>query len=154
MTSKAIAAHLAAIESGNVTKTNVIGIRKALNAAWRISRGYDGGRSNATPQDAAALLEALEKRRPIVRYKLHESGVRLITGKRYAKRLAPVADKIAALMGFSLVGFEDVGRGHHIPIYEAWGYAGKFLFRVIPWQAADALGLESGPVILESNNVD
>ena len=152
MTSKAVAAHLAAIESGNVTKTNVIGIRKALNAAWRISRGYSGGRCNATPQDAAALIEALERRKPIVRYDLHASGVRILTGKRYAKRLAPVADKIAALMGFSLVGYEDVGRGQYIPIYEAWGYAGKFLFRVIPWQTANYLGLESGPVIIGESN--
>lgn len=142
--------HLAAIESGNVTKTNVIGIRKAVNHVERLRRGWSGNRSNATADEVRAVLDALEARKPIVRGELHASGVRLITDKRYRKRLEPVADKVAALQGFSLVGYQEIDRCHFVPVYMAWGNAGTFRFYSIPWQTAHYAGLEGGPHILES----
>jgi hypothetical protein len=137
--------HLDAINSGQVEKTNVIGIRKVLNHAWRLRHGYSGNRCNATVEDGAALVAALVAGRPLVRGDLHASGVRTITDKRYAKRLASVADKVAALHGFRLVGFQEVGGGHHLPIYMAVGTAGPFKFFHVPWQGAEGYGLEAGP---------
>lgn len=137
--------HLAAIQSGNVTKTNVIGLRKALNHVERLRRGWSGNRSAATADEVRAALDALEARKPIVRGELHASGVRLITDKRYRKRLEPVADKVAALQGFSLVGYTEVHSCHFVPVYMAWGNAGTFRFYSIPWQSAYAFGLEGGP---------
>lgn len=142
--------HLAAIESGNVTKTNVIGIRKALNHEWRVHRGYDRQSLSLHGPELRETMAALHMRKPIVRGELHASGVRLLTDRRYRKRLESVQHVIEGLQGFSLVRFDDIGRGHHIPVYMAWGNAGSFLFRNIPWQSALAYGLESGPTI-ESN---
>lgn len=151
-TGTAMQRHIAAIESGNVTKTNVIGIRKALNHVDRIASGWSGNRSNATAEEVRAALDALERCKPIVRGELHESGVRLLTGGRYAKRLERVADKVAALEGFSLVGYNTLRTGYSVPVYSAWGGAGAFRFYVIPWQSADMVGMESG-LHLESANV-
>lgn len=148
MTKSAMSRHLEAIESGMVTKTNVIGLRKALNHVARLRRGWSGNNSKATAQDVQQALEALERCVPIVRGELHASGVRLITSPRYRKRLACVAGQIAALQGFSLVGFEEYHDCQHVPVYRAWGSGGTFDFYNVPWQAAMAYGLESGPVIL------
>jgi hypothetical protein len=142
--------HIAAIESGNVTKTNVIGLRKAVNHVARLVRGWPGNRSNATREEVNAALDAPERCKPIVRGDLHASGVRLLTDKRYKKRLESVADKIAAMQGFSLVGFEEVRDCQYMPIYMLWGNAGTFRFYSVPWQTAMHCGLESGPQLLES----
>ena len=150
--SKATQRHLAAINHGQVTKTNVIGIRKALNAFYRLKEGWSV--SSTCPKisydEMRELNASLEAKRPIVRGDLHASGVRLLYDRRNKKRLAAVADKVAALCGFSLVGFVDVHRGHHVPVYEAWGNAGKFTFYNVPWQAALAYGLETGPVVVQA----
>lgn len=141
--------HLAAIKAGQVTKTNVIGLRKAVNHVERLRQGWSGNRCAATAEQVAEAMEALEARKPIVRGELHASGVRLITDKRYRKRLEPVAAQIAGLQGFSLVGFHEITRTHSVPIYLAWGNRGSFRFYAIPWQTAFAFGLESGPQLLE-----
>ena len=146
----AMGRHMAAIASGNVTKTNVIGLRKACNHVERLAKGWSGNRCAATPSEVAAALEALEAKTPIVRGELHESGVRLLTDRRYRKRLEPVADKIAALQGFCLVGFHDVERGQFTPVYRAYGSAGTFDFYNVAWQVAVAFEIEGGPHILES----
>lgn len=140
--------HLAAIESGNVTKTNVIGLRKALNHVSRLQSGWSGNRCAATFEEVDSAMAALAKHKPIVRGELHASGVKLLTDKRYRKRLEPVADKVAALQGFSLVGFEEVERNKFAPVYMAWGNAGTFRFYSIPWQTALYSGLEGGPHVL------
>lgn len=142
--------HILAIESGNVTKTNVIGLRKALNHVERLRQGWSGNRSNATLDETRAALEALERRKPLVRGELHASGVRLLTDKRYKKRLASVADKIAALQGFCLVDFVEIADCQYTPVFEAWGDAGTFRFYSIPWQTAYWKGLEGGPQLMES----
>jgi uncharacterized protein YcfJ len=140
--------HIAAIESGNVTKTNVIGLRKAVNHVARLAGGWSGNRSNATREEVNVALATLERCKPMVRGDLHASGVRLITDKRYKTRLESVADKIAALQGFSLVGFEEVRDCQYVPVYLAYGNAGTFRFYSVPWQSALAYGLESGPQLM------
>lgn len=148
----AMARHIAAIRSRNVTKRNVIGLRKAINHVDRLASGWSGNRSNATFAEVDSAMAALAECKPMVRGDLHASGVRILTDKRYAKRLAPVADKIAKLMSFHLVGFECIKTGYHVPIYEADTQAGNFRFYVIPWQSANAYGLESGPTLLGADS--
>lgn len=148
-----MARHIAAIESGNVTKTNVIGLRKAVNHVARLEARYSGNRSNATPQEVADAMAALERCKPLVRGELHESGVRLITGRRYAKRLERVADIVAHLLEFRLVGYDRLGSQclHSVPVYRAIASNGSwFEFRVVAWQSAEHLDEESGPTVLRA----
>lgn len=143
----AIERHLAAIASGHVTKTNVIGIRKALNGAFKRERW--GWQSGPTFADVKPLHEALEAHEPIVSHELDASGRKVLDSRRYRKRWT-VAQRaiIDSLWGFKLVRYDDIGRGHHIPVYRAIGTNGdSFLFRNIPWQTASAFGLESGPTV-------
>lgn len=93
----AMGRHMAAIASGNVTKTNVIGLRKAVNHVERLAKGWSGNRCAATPSEVAAALEALGAKTPIVRGELHASGVRLLTDRRYRKRLASCPKCSAAI---------------------------------------------------------
>lgn len=138
--------HFDAVTSGQVTATNIIGIRKILNHVTRIEAGWSGNRCNATPGDADKLLSAIHKCAPLVRGDLHSSGVRLLTNKRYARQLANVADKIAALNGFSLVDYIAPGQGYHwFPVYRATGDAGSFTFYYVPWQSGG-----NGPEIIDS----
>lgn len=140
--------HLAAIESGMVTKTNVIGIRKALNSEWRVHRGYSPNRIKLAGEELRETMAALHMVRPRVTGELDESGKRLLRSPRYRKRLESVRAIIDNLDHFQLVRFDDIGRGHHIPVYRAVSRQGNgFLFRNVPWQSALAYGVESGPTV-------
>jgi len=150
---KTAARHLAAIESGEVTKSNVIGIRKILNHVARLRNGYSGNRSNATRADADSLCAAIHKHRPRVAGELVETGRKLLLSPRYRKRLASVADIIAELDHFELIAFPhyDSGYFYTAPIYRAVSRDGRgFNFRNLPWQAVaySRDDLTSGPVIL------
>lgn len=145
----AIQRQLAAINSGRVTKSNIIGIRKILGAAWRLEHGYSVSvtapsfdEMSAT-QAREAILKGLEECRPTVTGDLHETGLQLLRSPRYRKRFAFLNDVISDDMRFDLIRFDDVSRGHFIPVYRACGWDRGFVFRAIPWQTADALGLES-----------
>lgn len=127
--------HLAAIQAGEVTKTNVIGIRKALNHVDRLSRGWSGNRSCATPEETDAVMAAIWEREPRVVGDLHDTGRKVLQNKRYRKRLAGVQDVIDALTAFHLVDFEEVGRGYYVPVYVARSPVGEFRFVNVPWQS-------------------
>ena len=147
----AMARHLAAIESGNVTKTNVIGLRKAINHIGRINAGWSGNRCKATAAEVSHALERLEAVKPLVRGELHESGVRLVNSPRYRKRLERVAETVEFLQEFRLVGYEAIRAHHWTPIYRAVSVnGGWFEFYNLSWQSAAAFGEESGPVILRA----
>ena len=136
--------HLAAINAGEVTKTNVIGLRKALNHVARLRAGWSGNRSSATAADADAILASLAAKQPRVIGELHDSGVRVLTNKRYAKRwTANHAAVIAGLQGFRLVDFYEINRAHVTPVYLATGAAGSFQFVNIPWQSGG-----DGPLVI------
>lgn len=130
--------HMKAICSGEVGKTNVIGLRKVLNHTWRIQRGWSGNRVNVTPEEAGQLESALERCQPKVTGELHASGLKLLQDRRYRKRLEPVADIIANLDCFRLIGFTEAGdtNGHHVPVYRAIAKDGKkFTFYNVAWQS-------------------
>ncbi len=132
--------HLAAIYAGEVTKSNIIGLRKALNANARKRSGYTTSATSpkVTATELSAAIDMIYSRRPKVVGDLHDSGIRLLQDRRYAKRLAPYADIIAHPSHFELCGFESIGvRGtYHTPVYRLTGQNGKsFQFINIPWQS-------------------
>jgi hypothetical protein len=147
--------HLAAIEAGEVTKTNVIGIRKAINHVERLRAGWSGNRSSVAPHEADALEVALAQREPRVLGELHDSGLKLLRSPRWRKRWNErQAGIIERLDHFNLVRFDRIGANsvQAIPVYRAVATTGQsFLFRNIPWQSAYYAGEQSGPVDVGEN---
>lgn len=143
--------HLDAIDSGMITKTNVIGIRKLLNSLWRQERRYSTSCTSpkASFADADEIVAVIHKMKPIVTGDLHESGLKLLQNKRYVKQLESVAPMLQNLAGFRLVDFQEFKTGSsplHYPIYRAIALNGdSFDFYNIPWQSGG-----NGPVILGS----
>lgn len=140
---KALQDHKEAIASGEVTGTNVRGIRKAINLAERGLAGWSvpsyAGAGWRT--DVFELESFLEDRllAPIVRGDLHESGVKVLRNKRYAKRWTPNQQAIIdELDHFKLIRFDRIGRRgeYSVPVFRAIGFSGLgFNFRNIPWQS-------------------
>lgn len=130
--------HLAAIESGRVTKTNIIGIRKALNNMLRIEHRLSPNRCNVTVDQAIALHDALIRHRPIVIGEMVDSGIKVLTNRRYAKRWTEQERAIVDdIDSFRLVGYEMFEREcASYPIYSVSGCNGdSFRFINIPWQS-------------------
>lgn len=141
--------HLAAIHSGEVTRTTVIGLRKAINADARRSMGLSV--SSVAPKlkgrELNLIEHALREQRPRVVGQLHDTGLKLLRSPRYKKRLARVRDIVDNLTSFHLVAFDRIGRHdlNCVPVFEARGGEGRaFIFRNIPWQSGG-----EGPEVLE-----
>lgn len=149
------AKHLADVKSGEITKSNVIGIRKAMNAYDLKARRYSISRTcpEWTGSQVTEIERALDQHKPRVAGELHETGLALLRSPRYRKRLASVAEIIAGLDHFRLVRFDYLDNGlHRVPVYRAIAGDGRrFTFRNIPWQTAFCMGLESGPTIEPEN---
>jgi hypothetical protein len=133
---KALQKHLDAIKSGEVTKTNVIGIRKAINRVERLT--------DFTPDtddllnDVFAIVEALVKYKPRVSPDLHASGLKLLLDKRNYKHVDVVGHLLDDIDEFRLVAFDRHGPRwqYSVPFYEVVTKSGKsFGFRNIPWQS-------------------
>lgn len=138
--------HLAAIQSGRVTKSNVIGLRKAINADAR--RDMRLSVSSVAPKlcgaELAATLDALASNPPTVTGELHDSGLKLLRSPRYRKRLESVRDLIdAPHVRFDLVRFEHIDSLHVVPVYRLVTFGGSFTFRNVPWQSGG-----DGPEVL------
>lgn len=145
--------HMAAIKSGEVTKSNVIGLRKAINANARREQRLSTSSTcpKLTGEQVEALEAALLKHKPRVVGELHDSGLKLLRSPRYKKRLADVRPIIDSLQSFHLVSFDrtgDHGLQSH-PVYMARGKAGSFLFRNIPWQSHG-----NGPEVINDRVTD
>lgn len=132
--------HIDAIERGEVTKSNIIGLRKALNNQARIDNGWSIG-VTAPKVTSDKLWEAyhlIERIRPRVVGELHESGLKVLRNRRYAKRLAEWRDVIDWPSHFELCYFEPFGRRgeYYAPVYRLVGQnGGSFKFINIPWQS-------------------
>lgn len=139
--------HLDAIRAGKITRSNIIGMRKAFNAYERKDRGYSVSvtASQMTFDEYDQATQAIGFHKPRVIGELHEGGLKVLRSKRYAKRLAPVADIIAGRLHFRLIGFEWLDNTHCVPVYQAIdGASGRsFKFRNVPWQSGG-----QGPEIL------
>lgn len=148
---KSVARHMAAVQFGKVEKTNIIGIRKAINAMKQ-------GDWPAEIIDAQfALEQAIAEHRPIVVGTLHDSGLKVLRNPRYAKRWEQWQQQaIDAFDHFKLLRFDRVGnRGRYsVPVYAVWAKAPgggtyqAFAFRNIPWQTAHYGGLDDGPRVV------
>ncbi len=141
--------HMDAIQSGEITRTNIIGIRKILNHVALVQRGWPGNRSNASPDDADALLGALYQHKPRVTGPWADSGLATLRSPRYRNRFdarqSAVFSAMNAPQTFRLIDFEDIGRGHHVAVYQVSSRAGCFAFHNIPWQSGG-----NGPEIVAS----
>jgi hypothetical protein len=133
--------HLDAIRAGVVERTNVIGLRKLINASERKYQGWGNGRTACAVgiDDLGLIEDALDDARPIVRGELHETGLALLRSKRYEKQLRWQKLAIGRIHQFRLVRFDRLGRYqvHCVPVYRAEDAAGNhlFTFRNIPWQS-------------------
>ena len=130
--------HLTAIKAGELTKTNIIGLRKAFNEWARRGEGRWVGRraSSVTDSEADQLMDAIYQHNPRVTGELHDSGAKLLRGRRYAKRLARHKATIDSLAYFKLVDFDEYTPRHFTPVYTAVGTNGScFAFRNVPWQS-------------------
>jgi hypothetical protein len=145
---KSIARHKAAVQSGKVEKTNVIGIKKAIGAIER-------GEWPAAVIDALFELEqTIAECRPVVVGSLHDTGLKVLRNPRYAKRWNDAQRAIInyPLLQFRLIRFDRLGeRGRYsVPVYQAIGdeRMGSFAFRNIPWQTARFEKLDDGPRVV------
>lgn len=136
-----LAKHIAAIKSGAVDRSTVTGLRKLLNASARAAAGWSTSATGGTvvsPDDVTALLDLLNVVKPSVIGELVDSGRAQLTNRRYAKQLSSMADIVADIQGFKLIGFEPYGTylDHYTPVYRAYNLAGKsFPFINLPWQS-------------------
>jgi hypothetical protein len=139
--------HLAAVQSGVVTKTNVIGIRKAINAKLRRDYGYSTGFTSPklTAADIFAIEAAIAYHTPRVEGELDSTGRALLNSPRYRVRLDRVREIVSSLSRFRLMGYHRIGDGlpHVVPIYKACSPCGSFIFINVAWQSGGA-----GPEII------
>lgn len=133
--------HLDAIRAGAVAKTNVIGLRKLLNASVREATGWSISTTACVVDldDLDTIVSAIGEHRPRVIGELHESGLAVLRNPRYAKRLQWQRSFIGRIDHFRLVRFDGIGRreDHYVPVYSVHDAAGShlFTFRNIPWQS-------------------
>ncbi|TXH49163.1 MAG: hypothetical protein E6Q97_23240 [Desulfurellales bacterium] len=145
--------HLEAIKSGAITKTNVIGLRKAVNTFAKQSRGWSTGCTSpiVSRKDLLEINQAIALNEPRVSRELDASGRKVLQDRRYRKHWTESQARIIATLDhFRFVGFHEIDRAHFVPIYKAIAPGGSFNFIVIPWQTAYAFGLQSGPQVIGS----
>ena len=140
--------HIAAINSGRVEKTNIIGLRKAINHVARISNGWRGNRSSATHEDVYDAALAIIEHQPTVIGELHDTGLVVLRSPRYARRWTDAQRAVieAKHIRFDLVRFDRLGsQGQYaVPVYCVIADCGSFNFRNIPWQSGG-----NGPEIVD-----
>lgn len=143
--------HLAAVRAGMVDGSNIRGIQKALNAAWRAERGYSISSTSPkwaeVPGCIRTLKKAIRNAQPRIAGDLDRSGRKLLQSPRYADRFkGSDARVIADLDRFELVAFGEFSphSGLHHPAFRAVGRGGEsFVFVNVPWQSGG-----NGPEIL------
>lgn len=133
-------AHIDAIAQGAVTKTNVIGIRKALNANTRRENGWSTSQTcpKADHHQIEHAIDLLAEREPVVVGELHTTGMKQLRDRRYRGKLKDVLPIIDDLQHFKLVGYEMNGHNGEqaTPIYRAVDSRGRsFKFINVPWQS-------------------
>lgn len=145
--------HIAAIESGRIERSNIIGIRKALNAWGRQSRGYSVSRTapRVAIEDINGAEHAIERHHPTAIGQLHESGLKVLRNPRYRRRWTEAQQRIIdGACRFDLIRFDPVADGRNwVPVWRVISRDGEhFAFRNIPWQTAWSFGEEDGPRVV------
>jgi hypothetical protein len=141
---RAIEKHLAAIQSGTVGKTNIIGLRKAYNVISRDSRYRSVTEPKVTFEELDDALQLIAVHKPRADAALFESGKVRLTDRRYAKRWTESQRRvIETLSHFTLEGFDEFNRSA-IPVWRAHGSCGaSFRFINPSWQSGG-----DGPEVL------
>lgn len=143
--------HLAAIRH-TVTKSNIIGIRKALNAFERSHRYRST--SCTSPQwsfvRVQACLSAVVRYQPVISGEWHASGVKTLQSalKRYKGRFNAAHVRIIGdIWHFRLVDWQCDDSLHWYPVIRCVARDGSFFdFINIPWQSGgDGPTLATGP---------
>jgi hypothetical protein len=131
--------HMMAIANKQIERTNIIGMRKMINASLRADQGLSNPRrSTVVPMSYIdSLYRAIYHNCPIVLGELHDSGVKLLQDRRYKSRWTPsqqfTIDRIAK---FRLVDWYNVDRFHVVPIFRVIGFDGvPFDFYNVSWQS-------------------
>lgn len=134
--------HLDAIRAGKVDRTNVIGLRKLINASERAARGYSVGVTACTVSgdDLLTIENALGTCCPVVCGELHTSGLALLRSPRYAKRLQNYLPALEGEVNFHLIRFDRIDNYSRVtvPVYRVTkgdDHMHLFTFRNIPWQS-------------------
>jgi hypothetical protein len=121
--------HMRAICGDAVTKSNVIGLRKILNAQARKDAGLSISRvaPAVTAKEVADLVRAMEERQPRVVGELHDSGVKLLraAAKRYRSRFTEeTRAAMESVAYFRLIGFVAHSDLQFVPAYRVFSAAG------------------------------
>lgn len=142
--------HIAAIRH-TVTRSNIIGIRKALNAYERASRGYSVSLTcpDWTLAQIDAILTDTARYAPVITGEWHGTGIATLQRavKRYPDRFnAYRAAVVADIWYFRLVDWHCEDGLHYYPVIRAIARDGAhFDFYNIPWQSGG-----DGPEIVPS----
>lgn len=152
--SAAFQKHLDAIASGKVMRTNIIGLRKALNEFERARNRYSRS-TTATQITAEEYSEAerlIKLHHPTAIGELHTNGLSVLRNPRYRSRWNDEQRRVIdSNCHFELVRFDWLTSVHCVPVWRAVSPAGEhFTFRTIPWQTAWSLGLGDGPCVVRS----
>lgn len=148
--------HLDAIKSGRITKSNVIGMRKAFNAFERDRNGWSN--SNTAPKMTADEYSEAERLipdyHPTVTGELHESGLKVLRNPRHAKRWTERERRIIdGACRFDLIRFDWIDATHCVPVYRVISRGCEsFAFRNIAWQTVWTSRdpeLQDGPRVVE-----
>jgi hypothetical protein len=137
---KVAARHLAAIESGQIDRGTLIGIRKLVSSSFRAAYGYSvgSGQAKAPLRDVDAVLDAIMAHKPRAVGTLHTGGLAVLANKRNRRKLEHVADIVPDVVMFQLVDYELQGRAseYFVPIWRASTADGRqFDFLSVPWQS-------------------
>ena len=132
--------HIAAIQAGTVSNSNIIGIRKLLNAYDRHRSGYSvscTAPADATDVDAVHAVEReIAKYHPRADKALHDSGAARLHDRRYNARWTDAERAVIdTLSHFTLEGFTEFNNSA-IPVWRAHGADGQsFRFINPSWQS-------------------
>jgi hypothetical protein len=131
--------HMMAIANKQIERTNIIGMRKMINASLRADHGLSTSRcSTVVPMsDIDSLYRAIYHSCPIVLGELHDSGVKLLQDRRYKSRWTPAQQfTIDRIAQFQLVNWYNFDRFHVTPVYRVIGFDGApFDFHNLAWQS-------------------
>lgn len=130
--------HLRAIRGDAVAKANIVGMRKALNQQARKDSGLSVNNNPKITEEEVQWLElAIAREQPKIIGELHDSGIKLLSNRRYRNRFTDIQrDIIANIDCFRLIGYEWLDNLHCVPVYRAIAKDGrKFKFRNVPWQS-------------------
>lgn len=140
--------HLNAICAGTVGKTNIVGLRKAVNADIRRQHGWGTSRTcpATTHREVTALMNAIREHHPRADEALTASGLKVLRNRRYTKRWTEAQRLVIDhCTGFRLVDWYE-WRGGTTPMWRAVADCGYFDFINIPWQSGG-----DGPTVTEGH---